>query len=57
MLGVVLRAIESSKFIVFHLFYEDFRGTPSAQVDIILGSFLEASWNDLGRLLGYQDSA
>ncbi len=31
--------------------------TASAQVDIILGGFLEASWNDLGRPLGYQDSA
>ena len=53
-------AISGFFFIVFSLvfigFFDSERSQDDSMLDLVLGGVLEASWSDLGRLLGGQDA-
>ena len=56
MLGVVLRATEALLALRFPGFSRFERSQDESVMDLVLGGVLEASWSDLGRLLGGQDA-
>ena len=57
MLGVVLRATEALLALRFPGFSRFERSQDESVMDLVLGGVLEASWSDVGRLLGGQDGA
>ena len=57
MLGLVLRATEALLALRFPGFSRFERSQDESVMDLVLGGVLEASWSDVGRLLGGQDGA